>query len=309
MADPVTTAIATVTAVTGKAVAIDANGVSRVIKAGDKIMKGERVVTDAGARVELLMLDGKTFPIEQAQTVTLDADTSTATRPTAQEGQVPGATVDSVINALNTGGNLDNLDATAAGLGGGSGGDGSSFVRLLRIVEGTDPLTFVYAPLDNSVPPPEVIDPELVLVVPPPSITLQVFLVQFDSETEDYEIRTTPLEEGEVATYVVLAVGEDGIPLVNQPSGTVQVTFVDGNAQHGPDYDPNGGSVVTIGQTFTADIVDDIFAEPQEGYSIEIDGFSDAGSYSGVTYVPTDSTIVDEEALDDFGVDGHDMSG
>ena len=171
MADPV----ATVAVVTGKAVAIDASGNARVIKAGDKIMKGERVVTDAGARVELLMLDGKVFPLEQSQTVTLNSDVAEATRATPQEGAVGGGTVDSVINALNTGGSLDNLDATAAGLGGGSGGDGSGFVRLLRIVEGTDPLTFQFVPLNTDVPPPLVDEPVIPTTTPVvPAITVSV---------------------------------------------------------------------------------------------------------------------------------------
>lgn len=48
--------------------------------------------------------------------------------------------------------NLDELEATAAGLGAGGGGDGSTFVRLLRIVEGVDPLSYDYTFERQDVP-------------------------------------------------------------------------------------------------------------------------------------------------------------
>ena len=48
--------------------------------------------------------------------------------------------------------NLEELEATAAGGGAGGGGDGSTFVRLLRIVEGVDPLAYNYEFEPNDVP-------------------------------------------------------------------------------------------------------------------------------------------------------------
>lgn len=55
----------------------------------------------------------------------------------------PDAELERVTASLNAGADpLVELDPTAAGLGGGSGGDGHGFVRLLRISEGVDPLSF-----------------------------------------------------------------------------------------------------------------------------------------------------------------------
>jgi hypothetical protein len=48
--------------------------------------------------------------------------------------------------------NFEELEETAAGLSGGSGGDGSTFVRLLRVVEGVDPLSYNYGFEPNEIP-------------------------------------------------------------------------------------------------------------------------------------------------------------
>ena len=124
--------IATVVAVTGTAFAVDANGNRRALKAGDILQKGEVVQTPAGSRVELLMDDGKVLAVAPEQNIKLDESvTQTAERPAAQDASVAQGTIDTVILALERGGDLsDQLEATAAGLGGGGGGEGegSSFV-------------------------------------------------------------------------------------------------------------------------------------------------------------------------------------
>lgn len=79
-------AVAKVASINGKAVAIDANGVSRVLKAGDEIMKGERIVTDAGAHVDLAMPDGKVFAVDQSQDIKIDNDVAYTMPVTKQEG-------------------------------------------------------------------------------------------------------------------------------------------------------------------------------------------------------------------------------
>ncbi len=267
MADPV----ATVTAVTGKAFAVDASGKSRPIKVGDKLLKGEKVVTDAGARVELLMLDGKMFAVEQSQQITLDSDVASTTRPVTQEGQVTGGTVESVIQALTTGGTLDNLDATAAGLGGGAGGDGSGFVRLLRIVEGTDPLNFEFVPLDASVPPPEVIDPELVTVIPQISVSVG----------EGGGLISGPIAVGVDALSVVEGTGPETkvitffitLDVVATTNITVTYTIVPGTAGFSDFFNGPMTGTVTIpagfsGFSVTVYVVEDSLVEGNETFYI-----------------------------------------
>ncbi|AYH42204.1 hypothetical protein CDA09_02180 [Azoarcus sp. DN11] len=131
-------------AVTGKAFARDLDGNLRPLKAGDTLLENEVVITMAGGHVELSMSDGAPMAITEDQTVTLTADVSATTRPTAEDAHVSQATVDQVIQALEQGDNLDNLEAPAAGLAGGGGGEGNSFVRLLRITEGVSPLDFQF---------------------------------------------------------------------------------------------------------------------------------------------------------------------
>lgn len=139
--------IATVKAITGTAFVVGLDGQTRPLKAGDKIQKGETIVTSADGRVELDMDGGgQPLAVGPAQTVKVEDSVAEATRPEPQQASTASGTVDSVIQALEQGGDLNQqLEATAAGAGGGGGeGGGSSFVRLLRISEGVDPLAYQF---------------------------------------------------------------------------------------------------------------------------------------------------------------------
>ena len=145
---------ATVAAITGNGsvFAVNAQGISRAVKAGDELQKGETVRTVGDARVELLMEDGSLLAVAPQQNVHLDANVvESDQRPTAQDSAVvaPGATADTVIQALERGTDLSTeLEATAAGLTGGAAGasdGGNTFVQLLRITEGVDPLVYEFA--------------------------------------------------------------------------------------------------------------------------------------------------------------------
>ena len=132
----------------GSVFAVNAQGVSRLLKVGDSLENGETVRTVGEVRVELLMEDGRSLAVAPHQTVRLDENVvESDQRPTAQDSAVATTTTaDTVIQALERGGDLSQqLDATAAGVSGGGGEDGgSSFVRLLRITEGVDPLAYSY---------------------------------------------------------------------------------------------------------------------------------------------------------------------
>lgn len=140
-------AIATVVAVNGHALARDAAGNTRSLKPGDVLLEGETVITSAGGRVELATLDGALLGIGENQSVAMSGELSAATRAHATEAQIADGSVEQILQALEQGANLDDvLEAPAAGLSGGDGGDGSSFVRLLRVSEGVDPLAFEFQP-------------------------------------------------------------------------------------------------------------------------------------------------------------------
>ncbi|MBT0962439.1 retention module-containing protein, partial [Denitromonas iodatirespirans] len=149
--------IATVVAVIGYAYARNAEGELRVLKPGDALYEGEVVITRDGGKVELATSDGQLLDVQPNETVAITADLSDTTRPTPQEAAVGDATIDQVIQAINQGGDIDDaLEAPAAGLAGGAGGEGNSFVRLLRITEGVDPLSFEFG--SAQIEPPFVFD-------------------------------------------------------------------------------------------------------------------------------------------------------
>ena len=155
-------AFSTVASITGNGsvFAVAENGARRLLKVGDELQKGETIQTVGDVRVELMMEDGQALAVTPNQTIRLDENVAeTEDRPTAQTSALAetAATAETVIDALNADGDLlENLDATAAGLGAGGGdGSGSSFVQLLRITEGTDPLSFQYSYSASDVPPIE----------------------------------------------------------------------------------------------------------------------------------------------------------
>ena len=133
----------------GTVYAVNAQGVSRALKVGDELLKGETIRTVGDVRVELLMEDGRLLAVAPAQSVRLDDHVvESDQRPTTQDSAVTApATADTIIQALERGTDLNQtLDATAAGLGAGGGADGgSTFVQLLRITEGVDPLSYNYS--------------------------------------------------------------------------------------------------------------------------------------------------------------------
>ena len=133
----------------GTVFAVNAQGVSRALKVGDELQKGETIRTVGDVRVELMMEDGRLLAVAPAQTVRLDDNVlQSEQRPTAQDSALSTpTTADTIIQALERGTDLNQtLEATASGPGTGGGTDGgSSFVQLLRIVEGVDPLTYNYS--------------------------------------------------------------------------------------------------------------------------------------------------------------------
>ncbi|TSE34405.1 hypothetical protein Tfont_02672 [Tepidimonas fonticaldi] len=137
---------ATILSLNGNAVIVGPDGTARAAKVGDVVQKGETLRTAAGARVELLMDDGQILAMGPAQAVRVDETlVQTDATPTSADAAVQPQTVEQITQILEQGGDLtQELEAAAAGAAGGTGGDGSSFVRLLRITEGVDPLAYDY---------------------------------------------------------------------------------------------------------------------------------------------------------------------
>ncbi|WP_157670977.1 retention module-containing protein, partial [Chitinibacter sp. GC72] len=146
--------------VEGEAFIRDASGKVTPVVAGDQLKEGQVIFTSATGHVTLLLPNGQVIELGADRNLLLDGDLA-ATQPTdATEAKVANtdASADQIINALNQGKDLsEELEATAAGLNGAGGeGEGSGFVRLLRIVEQVDPISFEFA---TALPPAEPIAP------------------------------------------------------------------------------------------------------------------------------------------------------
>ena len=139
--------IARVAALHGEAFAKGKDGSLRPLHLGDPIFASDVLVTADGARLEITSIDDHSLVIGGNETVTVDAEVMAAAPPDAADAavQVDNTDVSRVIQAINEGGNLDQLlEETAAGNAVAGTDGGPSFVRLLRIAESVDPLSFEY---------------------------------------------------------------------------------------------------------------------------------------------------------------------
>ncbi|MDP3534496.1 MAG: retention module-containing protein, partial [Halomonas sp.] len=138
-------AAATIIAISGQAWARDEAGNIRELRIGDVLQEGEVLITSANGQVQLDFADGSGASVveggqEVAVTPELDSDLIVAT----EDASAMDDDLEALLSALDDDGDLlELLDATAAGAGaGGGGGGGSSFVRVARVAEETDPLAF-----------------------------------------------------------------------------------------------------------------------------------------------------------------------
>ena len=139
--------VARISAVQGQAFAKGRDGALRALHLNDPIFEGDVIVTAVGGRVELALLDDRTIVMRGNETLTVDAEVAATVKPDASDAALlaAGSDVDKVIKAINAGGSLDDLlEETAAGASAGGADGGSTFVRLLRVVEAVDPLSFEF---------------------------------------------------------------------------------------------------------------------------------------------------------------------
>ena len=137
--------IATVVVVTGQVFARNEKLELRALKSGDTLQEGETLITSVNGRVELSFPDGSTMEVIPGQTILMATDLFESGRPDVSEGALADTTTEEILQALAEGRDIDTvLEAPAAGVVGGEPGEGNDFVRLLRIVEETDPLTYEF---------------------------------------------------------------------------------------------------------------------------------------------------------------------
>ena len=269
---------ATVAAITGTGTvfAVNAQGASRQLKVGDILQKGETVRTVGDARVELLMEDGRLLAVAPAQSVRLDENVSQSDqRPTAQDSAVTTpATADTIIQALERGTDLSTeLEATAAGLTAGTGADGgTSFVQLLRITEGVEPLSYNYSFTAPVVPPDLPVQPQ------PPDEEPPVTILSVTSDTQ--------VEGNNLVHTVTLSNASN-----NVTSFAFSMGGGDSTAINGTDYGPltfsNGVTLVganlvvpagVTSFTITTPAINDTIHENTEHYTLSVGGVAATGT-------------------------------
>ncbi|MDT8896589.1 retention module-containing protein, partial [Halomonas sp. I1] len=138
-------AIATVVSITGQAWARDSQGNLRELHEGDALREGETLVTADNATVELDFGDafGPTT-IGGGETVAMTPDLDAGQPVSVDEASAQDEDLEALLTAIEQGNEdlLEGLEDPAAGNGGAQGGGGHDFVRLARISEQVDPLSF-----------------------------------------------------------------------------------------------------------------------------------------------------------------------
>ncbi|QDC44384.1 retention module-containing protein [Methylophilus medardicus] len=126
------TVIGTVTNIQGMAIVVDANGNRHMLKVGEILHAGDKVITAAGAAVSVKLANGETVNFAEAQTVKITENLAQVDVSDVSENAVNQGVLDAVITALNEGRDITEvLDDPAAGEGGSDGN--ASFVNLERI--------------------------------------------------------------------------------------------------------------------------------------------------------------------------------
>jgi VCBS repeat-containing protein len=128
--------IATVAAISGKAMVKNREGQVSELQVSDVLLEGETIITKPGNSVELAMNDNGFVRITGGENVLLTADMLASNAPTAEEAAVESSTIERIISALQSDEKIDEvIEAPATGVA--PTNDGNSFVRLERILETT----------------------------------------------------------------------------------------------------------------------------------------------------------------------------
>ncbi|WP_454694058.1 retention module-containing protein [Achromobacter aegrifaciens] len=139
---------AIVNEISGRAWLRHGDGSLTELHQGSKVPAGSDVVTASGATVSLQVENGLPIVIGEGRMVALTNEMTATLDDLSEAAVAPPSDTDSdrLLAALRDGRDLfDELDPTAAVLAGGGGAGGSSFVRLARLLETTDPLDLVYS--------------------------------------------------------------------------------------------------------------------------------------------------------------------
>ena len=243
----------TVVALSGKILAVAADGSTRILQLGDKVFSGERLIVPADAFIELRGVNGNSVKVADERSLTITDDvfsqapldtTDTAIAPLNQDAR-------NVLAALeNNQDPLQGLEATAAGLTGGAGEDGgSSFVRIARIAENIQPLSLsaqLVSDTTTSIVLADAAAPAtVVLDVTPPALTVLL------DPSSDSGLKGDGITNDNTPT--ISGTGEPGNTItITTPVGEVVTTTVkpDGTWTATPTRPlPDGNNSINVSET------------------------------------------------------------
>ncbi|MFC3531622.1 retention module-containing protein, partial [Vogesella facilis] len=140
-----------IVAISGKVIAVAADGTQRFLKVGDIVAVGERLIVPADGNIELQVDNGNIVKIAEARDLTITDDVFGHAGHDSTDAALATPTLPSeaqqILSALQQGQDpLQNLEATAAGLNAAGAEDGgSSYTILDRVSE-----TITTASLDTT---------------------------------------------------------------------------------------------------------------------------------------------------------------
>ena len=276
-----------VVAIIGKIIAIAPDGSERILKLGDIVATGDRLIIPADGVIELQSASGNIVRIAEARDLTITDDVFNTASGDATDAAIATLSpeAEQALAALERGQDpLQELEATAAGLAAGGGEDGgNSFTRISRVAEGISPLSLDLG-LDSGNPPlQQASTGDAVLI--PPTPTVQVG--QPGIATGDVTV-----EEGKIAEF--------GVSITGAAAGSSLVlVFGNGSAVSPADYaatafqystdggvswnDYTGAIAISAGASqllVRTSTVDDSVDEANENFSLSATLSSGGASYS-----------------------------
>ncbi|MDC7709108.1 retention module-containing protein, partial [Vogesella indigofera] len=263
-----------VVAITGKVIAVAVDGSQRILKAGDIVAVGERLIVPADAAIELQAANGNTIRIAEARDLTITDDVFGSAVADASDAAIAPLNQDAqqVLAALENGQDpLQGLEAAAAGLTAGGGEDGgASFTRIARVAEAIDPLSLDASTAETTQVIEQASTGDSTSLVEA-TVLAQVLAVEGDDVAEGSNNSfVVTLSAGNVATTVSLQLSS-GTATVGEDTGSVRVVINGVEQTVAVAQDGKFSVQLPAGTTsfqVLVDAIDDYLAEKSEAYSL-----------------------------------------
>jgi Ca2+-binding RTX toxin-like protein len=268
--------IGKVIAMTGVANIINEKGDKSALTPGAQIQTGDSIQTAAGVTVDVQLANGRVIHVGADQLVNFTSELAEVFAPTQAENAVDVATIDSVIDALENGGNVNAVLAANGNPNDPAGGtqEGHNAVYLERINELLNPLAFPQASIVNNV-----LELEQIQIIPP-----NIGAITPDTEDEGTSlVHTITINNafGVTMTFPFSIVGITASPDdIGTPIFSSGVTL---NAAGDTITVPGGVTSFTV----TVPSLADNLIEGNETYQINVGTLSAIGTIVDTTQGPT----------------------